>query len=46
MSGAQKLKRAMAACRVVAIPTRKKKVFDDISGKVKEVQMYRIKPLM
>ncbi len=46
MSGAKKLQRAMSTCRVVAIPTRKKKVFDDINGKVKEVQMYRIKPLM
>ena len=46
MSGAQKLKRAMSACRVVAIPTRKKKVFDPISGKDKDVQLYRIKPLV
>lgn len=46
MSGAKKLRRAMASCRVVAIPTRKKKVFDAISGKDKDVQMYRIKPLM
>jgi len=46
MSGAQKLKRAIAACRVVAIPTRKKKVFDNISGKEKDIQLYRIKPLV
>ena len=46
MKKKKKLHRAMSTCRVVAIPTRKKKVFDDISGKVKEVQMYRIKPLM
>ena len=37
MSGAQKLKRAMAACRVVAIITRKKKFFDNISGKEKDI---------
>ena len=46
MSGAQKLKRAMSACRVVAIPTRKKKVFDNNSGKEKDIQLYRIKPLV
>ena len=46
MSGAQKLNRAMSACRVVAIPTRKKKVFDSVSGKEKDIQLYRIKPLV
>lgn len=46
MSGASKLRRAMAACRVVAIPTRKKKVEDPITHKEKEVQMYRIKELI
>ena len=46
MSGAKKLQRAMSTCRVVAIPTRKKKVFDNVSGKEKDIQLYRIKPLV
>lgn len=45
MSGASKLRKAMAACRVVAIPTRKVKVEDPQTHKEKEVQMYKIKKL-
>ena len=45
MSGKKRLRKAMATCRVVAIPTRKKKVEDPKTHKEKESQVDRIKEL-
>ena len=45
MSGKKRLRNAMATCRVVAIPTRKKKIEDPKTHKEKEIQLSRIKEL-